>query len=361
MKRKVSMSAEDSESKTYKLENHEIPDELFELIFSFAPNKTLLNLSLTCSHFNTIVHTSMIIWKARYEDARRMSIKQYHTSTYHNLEYRWNSSEDKHEDYKSQTLAKIKNTPVKNIEELIAKRNNARAHSFSKYGLPTLTTFEFYKQQSKALHMLMSRPESRTERFSSTSKLEEMLEDEDAPHIWLWDSGRSGFKPYDKDVSDAIEEAMLEGAKEYKISNTHKIVFETMRQVSLQDSTKTRKVQRKADKSNIKKLSTLGLLFGGDEDFDGDVEDVGNIIQWFVDHPEINDAMNLKLFYLCDFGQDQIEISWINLANIAPLINALPNLQFFTSKGMNGLSITPPVRHENLLSFTLVVSIIFVS
>jgi hypothetical protein len=76
--------------------------------------------------------------------------------------------------------------------------------------------------------------------------------------VWSWDTGKSKYQPYDKDVIVKIEKQyrlyqnqLKSGSHWYmapvdsiEITAMHKIDFKKMQQVQIKDSTKTRKVKR---------------------------------------------------------------------------------------------------------------------
>jgi hypothetical protein len=61
---------------------------------------------------------------------------------------------------------------------------------------------------------------------------------------------------------------------------------------------------------------------------------------------------SLRSFFLGEMTFEECEISWINQADVTPLLAAYPLLEVLTIRGSEGLSISP-VRHASLRSLTL--------
>ena len=57
---------------------------------------------------------------------------------------------------------------------------------------------------------------------------------------------------------------------------------------------------------------------------------------------------NLKAVFIGDIPYDECEISWIVQSDISPILQAYPRLEVLQVRGGEGLTFSPPVRHDQL-------------
>lgn len=81
----------------------------------------------------------------------------------------------------------------------------------------------------------------------------------------------------------------------------------------------------------------------------GEVNDDGPPIKRFV--AAADRFTNLRAIFLGDMVMEESEVSWIQQADVAPLLNAYPHLEVLRVRGGEGLDLTP-VRHESLRELT---------
>ena len=89
---------------------------------------------------------------------------------------------------------------------------------------------------------------------------------------------------------------------------------------------------------------------------------IGN---WSGDDPEVSPEFviaklaeskdrlpNLAAIYIGDITQEENEMSWINQADLSPILASFPKLQFLRSRGGEGLELKSP-KHDNLRALTM--------
>ncbi|EFC44465.1 hypothetical protein NAEGRDRAFT_79764 [Naegleria gruberi] len=73
---------------------------------------------------------------------------------------------------------------------------------------------------------------------------------------------------------------------------------------------------------------------------------------WIVKNSEI--LNNIKSIYYLDIDQSDAEVSWICIDDITPVLNAMPKLNFWMSKGSIQLALSANFSHHNLRSITFI-------
>lgn len=61
----------------------------------------------------------------------------------------------------------------------------------------------------------------------------------------------------------------------------------------------------------------------------------------------------LKKLFIGDMGYEECEVSWINQANLGPLLQAFPQLESFTVKGSTDLELDP-LNHDHLQELVII-------
>ncbi|PDP89320.1 hypothetical protein CQJ94_02700 [Glycomyces fuscus] len=64
------------------------------------------------------------------------------------------------------------------------------------------------------------------------------------------------------------------------------------------------------------------------------------------------DLTGLRSLFYCDVTYEQLEVSWLELGDMAPVLDALPRLTEFAVRGTGGMSLHVP-RHDSLRRLTL--------